>query len=574
MNTAAEPMYGWNAVRWAEVERTVFKLRKRIFRASLRGDHRAVHSLQKLLTRSWHARLLAVRRVTQDNKGKRTAGIDGVKAIDPSQRFALAASLTLRGKALPVRRVWIPKPGSSEQRPLGILTIRDRANQSLALLALEPEWEARFEPNSYGFRPGRCCWDAVGAIWNSISKKPKWVLDADIEKCYDRICHDELLAQLQTYPRMRRQIRAWLKAGVVDGAQLFPTEEGVPQGGPLSCLLANVALHGMETVIKQAVPVQKGRVTTIRYADDFAILHADREVVEQCQQIISAWLARKGLRLKAAKTRITHTLLRGEYEPGFDFLGHTIRQYPVGKYRSGRNAHGKLLGYKTLTKPSKEAVKRHLRQLAEKIDASIAATQEELIERLNPVIRGWTNYYATASSKRTFSWLDHKLNIKLRAWARRRHATKSRRWVIGKYWRVQDGEGWVFRPRGSTTKLEAHSATPIRRHVKIQGARSPYDGDWVYWSTRAGTYRGTSRRVARLLKKQNGKCVWCGLHFFPTDCVEVDHIVAQRFGGKTIYANLQLLHGHCHDAKTAEDRDEQRKTERVLAEIRGEHDKY
>src|SRR5688500_3747166 len=219
MNTAAQPLYGWEAVNWARAERAVFKLRKRIFRASLRGDRKAVHSLQRLLSRSRSARLLAVRRVTQDNRGKRTAGVGGAKALPRAQRLALAESLSLDSQAAPVRRVWIPKAGSDELRPLGIPTLASRATQTLALLALEPEWEARFEPNSYGFRPGRCCWDAIEAIFNATAHLEKYVLDADIAKCFDRINHDALLDKLNTSPKLRRQIKAWLKAGVLDNRE-------------------------------------------------------------------------------------------------------------------------------------------------------------------------------------------------------------------------------------------------------------------------------------------------------------------------------------------------------------------
>lgn len=231
MSTVATPMYEWNTLPWKRLERQVFKLQQRIYRASRRGDTKAVRQLQRLLMTSWAAKALAVRKVTQDNRGKRTAGVDGVRTLTPPQRFALARTLRLSGTAQPTRRVWIPKPGSTEQRPLGIPTMGNRAEQALAKLTLEPEWEARFEPNSYGFRPGRSCHDAIEAIFASITKKAKYVLDADIAKCFDRINHQALLAKLHTFPVMRRAIRAWLKAGVLDGETLFPTTEGTPQGG-------------------------------------------------------------------------------------------------------------------------------------------------------------------------------------------------------------------------------------------------------------------------------------------------------------------------------------------------------
>jgi RNA-directed DNA polymerase len=237
------------------------------------------------MIKSRAAKLLAVRRVTQENKGKKTAGVDGVKALSPRQRLELAKNLRIDGKAMPTLRVWIDKPGRDEKRPLGIPVIRDRAKQKLVELALDPEWEARFEPNSYGFRKGRSCPDAIDAINSSIQKMPKWVLDADIAKCFDRINHEALLTKLNTMPHLLRQIKAWLRCGVLDGMKYFDTIEGTPQGGVISPLLANVALHGMENLINQVFgggyyisPQGKRKrytsntVRLIRYADDFVIL--------------------------------------------------------------------------------------------------------------------------------------------------------------------------------------------------------------------------------------------------------------------------------------------------------------
>ncbi|MGH7866894.1 MAG: reverse transcriptase N-terminal domain-containing protein, partial [Candidatus Dormibacteraceae bacterium] len=262
----------WSKLPWREIEQRVFQLQKRIYRASQRGDVKSVHKLQRLMMASWSARCLAVRRVTQDNRGKKTAGVDGVKSLTPSQRLALVRTLSLKRKAKPVRRVWIPKPRTTEKRPLGIPVMHDRAVQGLVKLALEPEWEAKFEPNSYGFRPGRSAHDAIQAIFAHIQHKPKWVLDADIAKCFDRIDHTALLAKLGTFPSMRRGIRQWLKAGLMEGGSLFPTAEGTPQGGVISPLLANIALHGMEDFIRNAYP-QKSSVGTVRYADDFVLFH-------------------------------------------------------------------------------------------------------------------------------------------------------------------------------------------------------------------------------------------------------------------------------------------------------------
>lgn len=573
MDTAAqEPMYGWNAIPWKAVERNVFKLQKRIYRASLRGDVKAVHKLQRLLTRSRSAKFLAVRRVTQDNRGKKTAGIDGVKSLTPDQRLDEVQALHLDGKAQPVRRVWIPKPGKDELRGLGIPTIRERERQTLVKLALDPEWEAKFEPNSYGFRPGRSCWDAIGMIFIAMCKKPRYTLDADIAKCFDRIDQSALLTKLHQSPTIRRQIKAWLKAGVLDGGELFPTEEGTPQGGPLSCVLANVALHGLETLVKEAFPRTSTRPNppiVVRLADDFVVLHDDRAVVEESQKLISSWLAEMGLELKPSKTRITHTLERECGEPGFDFLGFTIRQYPVGKTKTGYDSHGKPLGFKTIITPSKEARKRHAEKLRQIVDEHKSASQVELIEALNPVIRGWANYYSKVCSTETFGELDHLLYLKLRAWALSRHPNKGQAWAVAKYWRLNEGEGWSFGPPNSPLRLYRHRETRITRHTKVQGSRSPYDGDWAYWSTRTGKYPGVTTRVATLLKRQKGQCLWCGLLFREEDVREVDHIIPTSLGGKDAYLNWQLLHRHCHDIKTANDLAEMRRTQELVAEIGG-----
>ncbi len=550
-------MVEWRHINWRKLEKRVYKLQKRIYRASLRGDVNAVRRLQRTLMKSWSAKCLAVRRVTQDNQGKKTAGVDGIKLLTPKQRFALVAKLKLGSKVKPTRRVWIPKPGKDEKRPLGIPTMYDRALQALVKMALEPEWEAKFEPNSYGFRPGRSCHDAVEAIFTSINKMPKYVLDADIAKCFDRINHEALLTKLNTFPTIRRQIQAWLKAGVMDDKQLFPTSEGTPQGGVISPLLANIALHGMEERIKQYAETLKGRkfknrqqLSLIRYADDFVILHEDITVVQRCRDIISEWLLGMGLELKPSKTRLAHTLNKYENEkPGFNFLGFSIKQWKVGKYHSKQ-------GFKTHITPSKEKQRIHYERIANIIDDHKALPQEALIGKLNPIIKGWSNYYSTVVSKEILNNLDNLMYPKLKAWAQRRHPRKSGKWVSKKYWHTINGDNWVFStPQESKNQMRLfnHADTPIVRHIKVKGEASPYDGDLVYWSSRMGTHPEMPKKVATLLKKQKGKCTHCGLYFKIEDLLEVDHIIPRSKGGKDEYKNLQVLHKHCHDIKTAKD---------------------
>jgi len=306
MNQAEMQTYEWNTIDWTKVEKIVFKLQKRIYKAERSGNKKLVRQLQRLLLKSQSAKLLAVRRVTQDNQGKNTAGVDGVKSLAPNQRVKLVERLKLDGKAKPTRRVMIPKPGKDELRPLSIPIIEDRAKQALAKCVLEPEWEAKFEPSSHGFRPGRSCHDAIEDIFLAIKQKSKWVLDADIAKCFDKIDHSKLLEKLDTFPTLKRQIKAWLKSGFKQSSQWFPTNEGTPQGGVISPLLANIALHGMEETIKAYARTWKGHkrnneksVSVIRYADDFLVIHESRQVVEECQLILETWLQNIGLEFKA-----------------------------------------------------------------------------------------------------------------------------------------------------------------------------------------------------------------------------------------------------------------------------------
>jgi RNA-directed DNA polymerase len=566
MDTAIKPMYEWNTLPWHQLDKEVFKLQKRIYQASERGDVKVVRRLQKLLISSWSAKSIAVRKVTQDNQGKKTAGVDGIKSLTPKKRMELVKNLQLEDKSKPTRRIWIPKPGKAEERPLGIPTIYERAKQALVKMALEPEWEARFESNSYGFRPGRSCHDAIGAIHKSLSQKAKYILDADISKCFDKIDHQKLLKKINTSPTIERQIKAWLKSGVIDKGELFPTEEGTPQGGVCSPLLANIALHGMEELIKKAFPEKEGYVdgeywrnptpNLIRYADDFVVLHKDIKIIKQCKSLIETWLKDIGLELKPEKTRISHSLEEYEGNIGFDFLGFHIQHYHVGKYKSGRSSNRKLLGHKLLIKPSKQSIEKHLTKIEDVIDKHRASKTEKVISMLNPIIRGWSNYFRGVVSSETFKLLDHLTYLKLRRWANRRHPNKGKKWVREKYWKSIENRKWVFSETYEheiTYILINHSDIKITRHVKVRGKKSPYDGDFVYWSQRLSTYPETSIRVKTLLKKQKGICTICNLTFTSQDILEVDHIKPRSQGGSDTYKNMQLLHRHCHDLKSRQD---------------------
>jgi RNA-directed DNA polymerase len=417
-------------------------------------------------------------------------------------------------------------------------------------MALEPEWEAKFEPNSYGFRPGRSCHDAVEAIFDCIRSVPKYVLDADIAKCFDRINHEALLDKLGTFPAMRRATKAWLQAGVMDGEELFPTAEGTPQGGVISPLLANVALHGLATAIEGAFPALKyssgerrvaWKPMVIRYADDFVVLHRDLEAIEHARQVASEWLKGMGLEMKPSKTRITHTLEATDGNLGFDFLGFHFRQYPRGKYRCAHHTNGKPVGFSPSIRPSPGSQKRFLGTIRDIIRKHKSVHRDGLIALLNPIIRGWGNYFSAVSSSDVFSKMDHLVFQKLWAWAVRRHPNKGRHWIANKYW--QHGERrWTFGTVGIIT-LHKLADISIRRHVKVQGARSPYDGDAIYWSTHMGKHPDLRPWLSRLLKAQQGYCPCCGLFFKPGDLLAYVSLTQGGVGQPS--GRPAVVHEHC-----------------------------
>lgn len=534
MNTG-QPMYEWNAIPWRKLERNVFKLQQRIYQASSRGERQKVRKLQRLLINSWSAKALAVRRVTQDNRGKKTAGVDGLKLLTPKQRLELVNNLDINRKAKPIRRVWIPKPNQTEKRPLGIPVMHDRAAQALVKMAMEPEWEAKFEDNSYGFRPGRNCHDAIEAIHNMLRHSGKYVLDADISGCFDNINHEELLAKINTSPSITRILKGWLKAGVMEGMTLNKIETGTPQGGVISPLLANIALHGMENLIKG---INKNAYI-VRYADDFVIFHNNLTVLERCQESIKQWLKQIGLELKPSTTRITHTLQEHKGNIGFNFLGFNVRQYNVSKNNSGKRHKG----FKTLIKPSQESIQKHLKAIKDVLDKGKSLPQSAIIKELNPIIRGWTNYYSTQISSEIFKKLTHLTVLMLMRWTRRRHPKKSLRWVKDKYFTRHEGYDWTF-AKGKQ-RLLRHSETSIERWVKVAGNRSPFDGDWVYRSTRMARHPELPKRNAYLLNQQKGRCPHCRMRFTVNDLMEIHHKDGNHRNDK--WDNLQLLHRHCHD---------------------------
>lgn len=571
VNTQKKKSLEWNQIDWKPIMILVQKWQQRIYSASKVGDLKTVRRVQRTLLNSPSAHLLAVRRVTQDNTGKKTAGIDGVKNLTPKERLALSQEIKLGTKASPIRRVWIPKPGKTEKRPLGIPTIKDRALQALVKMALEPEWEAIFEANSYGFRPGRRAHDAIKSLLNNLQKKAKYVLDADISKCFDRIDHEALLNKLNLKGILRWQIKQWLKAGILDNLELTNPEMGTPQREIISPLLANIALHGLEARLHDYATTQRmfnpggtlmskkrnrESISYIRYADDFVILHEKLDIVLACKAITIEFLAEMGLELSPTKTKITHTLSISEKfknqfgveKPGFKFLGFEIIHIPT-KYRSAF-VQNKPLGYTTKIIPAIDKQLAQQRKMSEILRKNQNLSQERLIKLLNPIIRGWRNYFGVSCTLQygIFQKMDHLLFIQLKAWAKKCKVKQT-------MWKTVKGNHWVFSPPGSDISLETYSSHKhsIFDYVKNKEDKNPFDGDYLYWAKRMGQSIMLSTTQSNLLKKQNYKCNSCGLLFNSQDLLEIDHIQPKFKGELNRLNNLQILHRHCHDTKSAND---------------------
>jgi len=451
----------------------------RIAKAVEEGRWGRAKALQHILTHSFHAKALAVRRVTS-NRGKKTPGVDGVVWQTAREKMQAVRAIRQRGyRAKPLRRVRIPKKNSPKMRPLSIPCMSDRAAQAVHKMGLEPIAETLADPHSYGFRPFRRCADAIAQLFALLAKKtgPCWILEADIEGCFDHISH----AWLGRFIPMKRHILLqWLKAGYIEHGQAFSTDEGTPQGGIASPILANMTLDGLEAAIRNAIPNgrpggKRTKVHMVRYADDFVVTAANKEtLIEQVLPAVKAFLRSRGLNLSEAKTRIVHI------SEGFTFLSQTLRKF-----------NGKLI-----IRPAKTAVKSLLATVREHVTRLRGANAKELVGTLNPILRGWANYHRHVVSSRTFARIDRAVFFMLWRWARRRHGNKNARWIIRQYWQVvpdtrRFAAAWT-EPNGKryTLCLFRMADMPIRRHVRIKGYANPYSVAWQdYFAQRlARTY--------------------------------------------------------------------------------------
>ena len=536
----------WYAINWQAINRNVRRLQVRIVQATKESRWGKVRALQRLLTHSYSGKVLAVRRVTE-NDGKKTPGVDQEIWDTPEKKIQAVHALKRRGyQSQPLRRVYIPKSDGKTMRPLGIPTMKDRAQQALYLLALAPVVETTADKNSYGFRQQRSCADAMVQCFLALrSANTQWILEGDIKSCFDKISHDWLLAHV---PMDRVILQKWLKSGYMEKHVLHETMDGTPQGGIISPALANCALDGLERLLREKFPAgkrlkslggEKPCINLVRYADDFVITSKSKELLEgEIKPLVEQFLQERGLELSPTKTVITHV------EHGFDFLGQNVRRYPNGKL---------------LIKPSKKNVGTFLKGIRRIIKDAHGVSAADLIDQLNPKIRGWANYHRHVVSKRTFGRVDYTLFSSLWKWARRRHPNKSPRWFKPKYFDRRGNRDWSFfgetcDDEGRPTKVWLYYAksTPIKRHVKVKGEANPYDPTYeTYFEEREGahmleTFRGT-RTLRYLWYEQRGLCTQCNTKITRITGWRLHYCVPRVKGGSTGATNCVLLHPECHD---------------------------
>jgi len=532
----------WHNIDWASAVTFVRKLRQEIFRATKEGDLKKVRTLQRIMLRSYENRVMAVRQVSQTNRGRNTPGVDRVVLKTPETRGKLVDQLAdyELWKPLPAKRVYIPKANGS-QRPLGIPVITDRAVQAMVKNALEPFWEAKFEDSSYGFRPGRSCHDALMRIYmlSRASGTRKWVLDADIKGAFDNIGHDRLMEAIGNFPA-RELIRQWLKAGYLDDGVYHDTPSGTPQGGVISPLLANIAFHGMEEALgvrfNRNLTLHSSSVGLVRYADDFLVFCHTREEAEVAKGKLATWFQARGLHFLEEKTRIVNL------EDGFDFLSYNVRLYRVLKSKTG---------LRLMMRPAKKAVLQHARELKKTFRECRGNTADLLCMEANRLIRGWVQYFRHGVSSKAFQKLTNYLWTLQWRWARWQHPKRSKRWRSKRYWgrvaQTDRDDNWTF--HGQKSHMRKHSWTPIKRHVLVQRGASMDDPELEgYWSNRKTNEAKDSltdfqRAIA---KRQKWVCPICCDWILNGEEWHEHRVIPGRDGGKYTRDNVQLVHLFCH----------------------------
>jgi RNA-directed DNA polymerase len=493
MTVMAQPLTGapsalestFDAINWQKVMIEVRRLQMRIAKAYREGKHGRVKALQWLLTHSLSAKLLAVKRVVQ-NKGAKTPGVDGVIWKTSAQKIEAALGLKRRGyQTKPLKRIYIPKKQKGKLRPLSIPVMNCRGQQVLHMLSLEPVAELKADKNAYGFRPLRSTADAIEQCFKALVKwhSSTYILEGDIRGCFDNISHSWLLDNI---PMDKEILGKWLAAGYMEKGMVYPTDQGTPQGGPISPTLLNLTLSGMEAAIHAATRRQD-KINVIIYADDFVITGATKSVLEKTvKPIVEAFLSERGLSLSQEKTKITHI------DEGFDFLGMNIRKY-----------NGKLI-----IQPAHSSTKRFLDDIHSIVKLNRTSKTEELIRQLNPKIRGWANYYQHVCAKLTFKHIDHNIFKSLWRWAVRRHPNKGLRWIKSRYFRNETLRNWIFstiitNKQGNKLHLDLveMSKTAIKRHIKIRADATPYDPTY---------HEYLSKRIAarESAKKSNKRPMW------------------------------------------------------------------
>jgi len=543
----------WHSVDWPSAIELVRKLRQDIFRATREGNLKKVRTLQRIMLRSYENRLVAVRRVTQINRGKRSPGVDKVVVLTPEQRGKLVDQLAdyELWKPLPAKRVYIPKANGS-QRPLGIPVVFDRAVQAMVKNALEPFWEARFEISSYGFRPGRSCHDALEQVHKlaRASGVRRWVLDADIKGAFDNISHDKLMEVIGNFPA-RELVRQWLKAGYLDGGVFHETNSGTPQGGVISPLLANIAFHGMEEALGVRYQIVSGEtrlhprsVGLVRYADDFLVFCHTKEEAEEAKEKLAAWFQERGLRFSEEKTRIVHL------EEGLDFLSFNVRIYKVLKSRTG---------YRQLMRPAKKAVLSHARELKALFRKSRGHAADLLCIAANRKIRGWVQYFRHGVSAKVFKKLDAYLFRLQWRWVRWEHPKRSAHWRRKRYWgrvTTDRADNWTF--HGQKSHMRKHSWTPIKRHIIVLRSACVDDPDMEdYWAARKvqeakDFLTGFQRRVA---EQQKWVCPVCRNWILNGEEWHLHRVKPGRDEGEYTLDNVRIVHLFCHQAVHHGDRE-------------------